>query len=74
MKNRPGDGIMVSNQSLVLQDVTRARSGEYTCIASNQEGDGTSNTVFLNVKCELPRGIELARHERFHGCPTIGTS
>lgn len=52
MKNRPTDGIMVSNQSLVLQDVTRARSGEYTCIASNQEGDGTSNTVNLNVKCE----------------------
>ncbi|XP_054258090.1 hemicentin-1-like isoform X2 [Macrosteles quadrilineatus] len=69
MKNRPVEGIMVSNQSLVLQDVSRARSGKYTCIASNQEGDGTSNVVDLQInfapvcKWAVPAVVEVARYE-----------
>lgn len=45
-------GIIVANQSLVLQNVTRARSGSYTCIGINNEGDGESNTVQLDIKCK----------------------
>lgn len=45
-------GIIVANQSLVLQNVTRARSGSYTCIGINNEGDGESNTVLLDIKCK----------------------
>ncbi|KAG8330286.1 hypothetical protein J6590_066952 [Homalodisca vitripennis] len=69
MKNRPGDGIMVSNQSLVLQDVTKARSGEYSCVASNQEGDGESNIINLQVNfapvCQssIPAVVGVARYE-----------
>lgn len=43
-------GTVISNQSLFLQSVTRSHAGTYTCIGSNQEGDGESNPVFLDVK------------------------
>ncbi|KAG7171576.1 turtle-like 5 [Homarus americanus] len=43
-------GIILSNQSLVLQRVTRRSSGQYTCSATNLHGLGSSNAVQLSVK------------------------
>ncbi|XP_068895631.1 protein turtle homolog B-like isoform X4 [Tenebrio molitor] len=60
---------IVSNQSLVLQSITKARSGHYTCVGHNQEGDGESNPVQLDVKfiptCRpgQPKVFGVARHE-----------
>lgn len=43
-------GIIISNQSLVVQSVTRSDSGHYTCHVFNTEGEGVSNEVGLAVK------------------------
>ncbi|XP_053631281.2 protein turtle homolog B [Cherax quadricarinatus] len=62
-------GVILSNQSLVLQQVTRSASGHYYCVASNIEGDGQSNPIKLRVKyapvCRNPQMTYhgAARHE-----------
>ncbi|XP_047536861.1 hemicentin-1-like [Vanessa tameamea] len=56
-------GVILSAQSLVLQSVTRAAAGDYTCMAANSEGKGTSNPVSLLVRyapvCAERRDNEL---------------
>ncbi|CAG0884521.1 unnamed protein product [Darwinula stevensoni] len=50
LSHNVSEGIILSNQSLVLQRVKKAQAGRYTCLASNLEGVGTSNAVILNVR------------------------
>lgn len=48
-------GIIISNQSLVLQGVDRKSAGNYTCVGYNTEGDGESSPFYLNVMCTCHR-------------------
>ncbi|GFU18072.1 ig-like domain-containing protein [Trichonephila clavipes] len=45
-------GLIISNQSLVLQRVQRTNRGHYTCSASNTEGIGESKPLYLSIQCE----------------------
>lgn len=51
LTNDPVSGVLVTNQSLVMQRVSREHRGNYQCAASNPEGISASNKVFLNVHC-----------------------
>ena len=42
-----------NNYNTMLQGVDKTQSGIYTCVAHNSEGDGVSNPITLNVRCEL---------------------
>ena len=45
-------GVIMSNQTLVLQSVSRLSAGQYVCVGSNAEGDGRSDPVTLSVRCQ----------------------
>lgn len=50
-------GIIISNQSLVLQKVDRKNAGNYTCVGYNTEGDGESLPFYLDVMCTYSRCV-----------------
>ena len=45
-------GVLISGSSLVLQEVRRDQAGDYTCYASNLEGDTTSDIINIQIRCE----------------------
>ncbi|XP_073999572.1 sidestep II transmembrane protein [Rhodnius prolixus] len=51
--------LILINQSLVLQKVSRANSGVYSCVASNSQGETLSNEFHLSVKYS-----PVCRHDR----------
>ena len=52
LRHNTTEGIILTNQSLVLQRISRRRSGSYTCQAVNDVGRGASQPIYLNVKCK----------------------
>jgi len=53
LKHNVSEGIIMSNQSLVLQGINREAAGNYTCIATNAEGSISSNSLHLSVMCKF---------------------
>ncbi|XP_063898490.1 nephrin [Helicoverpa armigera] len=47
---KPGPGVLLANQSLVLQRVSRKAAGAYVCSARNSLGEGSSESLVLDVK------------------------
>ncbi|KAL0810361.1 hypothetical protein ABMA28_010510, partial [Loxostege sticticalis] len=47
---KPGPGVLLANQSLVLQHVSRKAAGAYVCSARNGLGEGSSEKLMLDVK------------------------
>lgn len=45
-------GMIIANQSLVLQKVKRIHRGHYWCSAVNNQGKGESHHFFLKVLCK----------------------
>ncbi|XP_030763465.1 LOW QUALITY PROTEIN: nephrin-like [Sitophilus oryzae] len=62
-------GIIMSNENLALQAVTRSQAGNYSCVGSNVEGDGDSNIIHLKImfkpicRTHQKRVYGIARHE-----------
>ncbi|GAB0086941.1 hypothetical protein DMENIID0001_011680 [Sergentomyia squamirostris] len=43
-------GVIISNQTLVLQAISKASHGQYMCRSENAQGTVSSNDVYLDVK------------------------
>ena len=54
------EGVILGNQTLVLQSVQQPGAGLYTCVASNTVADGESNALHLDIKC---KSQNICRHE-----------
>ncbi|XP_050530866.1 nephrin [Daktulosphaira vitifoliae] len=62
-------GVIMNQKDMALQNVKRQQAGNYSCLASNTEGDGESNVVRLTVMykpiCKINQKLTygIARNE-----------
>lgn len=53
-------GVIITNQSLVLQSISKKTHGQYMCRAGNIQGSVSSNDLYLDIKCEFKSETEKA--------------
>lgn len=53
VRHNASQRVIISNNRLVLQKVTRHTAGNYTCSATNSQGSSQSNLLSLRVKCKF---------------------
>lgn len=44
--------VIKMDRNLILQQIKKSASGNFTCFGANAEGSAYSNVVTLNVKCK----------------------
>ena len=59
-------GVIMSNMSLVLQRLTRHRSGHYVCRVANSEGENVSNPIQLSILREWTLWAARQQPSRVH--------
>ncbi|XP_070490532.1 uncharacterized protein side-V [Chironomus tepperi] len=47
---QPTRGVIITNQSLVLQSISKQTHGQYMCRATNAQGSVSSNDLYLDIK------------------------
>ena len=47
------EGVIISSASLVLQRVDKSLEGTYSCSAYNIEGNATSQSIYIKIKCKF---------------------
>lgn len=50
-------GVIISNQSLVLQRIRMEQRGQYQCVAHNSMGKSHSNKLELRPQCKLSKKL-----------------
>ena len=45
-------GIIITGNSLAVQNIQRHNEGDYSCLASNDVGATESQSINLNIKCK----------------------
>lgn len=50
--HEPAMGVLMANNTLVVKRVQRKHAGNYRCYATNSEGTGESEQVYLKVNCK----------------------
>lgn len=50
---QPETGVLIANQTLVLQQVKRRFKSTITCEASNSVGRSSSNDLYLRIQCKF---------------------
>lgn len=59
LKDNKKNDISLNNHALVLRNISKFQNGNYSCVASNEEGDGESNFFNLRIMCKCKYSLNF---------------